>query len=116
MNFQDGKTSFVVGFVHQYLTVKTPCTQQGGIEGFRTVGGSKYDNRCIGTKSVHLCKQLVECLFALIIAAHLSAGSSGLTNGIDFVNENDGRCLFFCLSKKVTYTAGTDTDEHFNEA
>ncbi len=37
------------------------------------------------------------------------------TYGIDFVNEDDARCVLFGLLEHVANAARADTDEHFNE-
>ena len=116
VNLQDRQTTLVVRLVHQYLTVETSRTQQGGIECLGAVGRSQDDHRGIGTETVHFGKELVECLLTLIIAAHLSACGSAFTDGVDLVDEDDGGCLFLCLCEEVTYTAGTDPYEHLDEA
>ena len=37
------------------------------------------------------------------------------TDGIDFINEDDAGRMFLGLLEHVTYTRGTDTDEHFHK-
>ncbi|MNM73974.1 hypothetical protein D3C81_857230 [compost metagenome] len=43
------------------------------------------------------------------------AGATMATDGVDFVDEDDARCVFLGLFEHVANTAGADTDEHFDE-
>ena len=59
-----------VGQVDAYLAVETSGTQQSFVEHVYTVGGCKDDDTAIGAESVHLCKQGVERVLALVVASH----------------------------------------------
>ena len=59
-----------VGQVDANLTVETSGAQQCLVEHVDTVGSCKYDDTAIGAESVHLCKQGVERVLALIVASH----------------------------------------------
>jgi hypothetical protein len=54
---------------HDDLAVEAARTQQRRVEHVRTVGRSDQDDAFIGLKAIHLDQQLVERLFALVIAA-----------------------------------------------
>ena len=67
MHVEHFLTVVQIGQFHIYLTVETACTKQSLIEDVGTVGGSKYYHAAIGAEAVHLGKQLVEGVFALVV-------------------------------------------------
>ena len=115
MHHEDFLTFVQVGQIHMNLTVKTTSTEQSTIQDVSTVGGSHDDDTAVGAKSIHLCQQLVECAFALIITTHGSSLTTCTTNGINLINEDDARCFGFCLLEEVTHTAGAHTYEHLDK-
>ena len=50
--------------------VKPSGTKQGFIKAFRTIGGSQNNHTFFPVKTVHFGKQLVQCLFSLIVGTH----------------------------------------------
>ncbi len=96
------------------LTVETARTQQRGVENVRTVGRGDQDDAFIGLEAVHLDQQLVERLFALVIAA-AETGTTMAADGVDFVDEDDAGRVLLGLLEHVADAACTDTDEHFDE-
>src|SRR5262249_9581051 len=84
-------------------TVKAAGTQQRRIKHIRTVGGRDQDHAFIGFEAIHLDQQLIQGLFTLIVAsAQTSAAVAAY--GIDFINEDDARCILFSLLKQVADT------------
>ena len=116
VDFEDGEPSFIVGLVYQYLSVKSTGSQQCSIEYFRPVGSCQDNDGGIGTKSVHFCKELIERLLSLIVAAHLCSCRTTLSDRVDFIDEDDGRGLFLGLLKEVSDPARTDSDKHLYKA
>ena len=114
MYFQDGLTAIDIGIADRHLAVKATGAQQRRIQNIRAVGGSDDDNALIRTKAVHLHKQLVERLLALIVAA-AHAGAAVAADGIDLINEDDGRRILFGLGEQVAHAGGAYTDVHFHE-
>ena len=114
MHLENCFAPFNVRTANQNLAVKTSGTKQSRIQNIRTVRGSHDDNAFVAFKTVHFDQQLIQSLFTFIMsAAH--AVSAPTTNGIDFIDENDWRGVLLGIFKKITDTAGTDTDKHFNE-
>ena len=97
-------TSLVkVGQVHVYLTVKASCAQQGLVKHIHAVCcGKDYYTR-VSAKAVHLCQQGVERVLALIVAAKAWVLATGTSYGVNLINEDDRRCLVFCLAEGVAY-------------
>ena len=88
MHAQDLLAALHIRTVDRNLTVKTTGTQQRRIQNVRAVGGGDQDDRLALLKTVHLDKQLVERLLALVVTA--AQASSALTShGIDLVNKDD---------------------------
>lgn len=79
-----------------------------------TVGCSHQDHAFVGFETIHLDKELVERLFAFIVTA-AKTGTTMAAHSVDFIDEDDARCVLFALFEHVTHTRCTDTNEHFNE-
>ena len=65
-------------------------------------------------ETVHLDQQLVQRLFALIVAA-AEAGAAMAADRVDFVDEDDAGCVLLGLVEHVAHAARADTDEHLDE-
>lgn len=103
-----------VGDLYVNLTVETAGAQQCGIENIRAVGCRHNDNAVVLFKAVHLDKQLVERLFALVVTA-AQARAALSADRVDFVDENDTRHIVFRLVEQVAHTRRADADEHFDK-
>ena len=99
---------------HNNLAVKPTRTQQCGIKHVRTVRRRDQNDAFIGFKPIHLDQQLVERLFALIIAA-AKACATMATDGVDFVDKDNARRILLGLLKHVAHTTCTNADKHFDK-
>src|SRR5574344_974682 len=97
------------------LSVETSGTKQCLVKNVGTVGGSHDDDTAICAKTVHLCEQLVQRVFTLIITAHRSSFSTSTSNGINLVDEDDAWGFGLGLLEEVTNTARSHTNKHFHE-
>ena len=70
-----------------------PGRVRGRVEGIRAVGSRQNDDTGVALKAVHLGKQLVQGLLALVVAAKLAAVAL-LANGVNFINEYDAGAPF----------------------
>ena len=103
MYLQDIHPSFKIRSVNDHTSVKTSRTKKSRIKNLRSVGRSK-DQKSLGCiKSIHLRKQLVQCLLTLIISAAI-AGITAFTNGIDLIDKYDTRSILLGFLEKVTDT------------
>ena len=96
------------------LPVETAGTQQRRIEHVGTVGRRDDDDAFVGFKAVHLDEQLVERLFALVVAA-AETGATMAADGVDFVDEDDARRVLLRLLEHVAHAARADANEHLDE-
>ena len=95
-------TAFKIRQFYRYTAVETSRTGQCRIKRFRTVGCRQNDNAVVAFETIHLSKELVQSLFALIVSAcHLTV--TFLTDGIDLINKYNAWSFFFCLFKEVTH-------------
>ena len=99
---------------HHHLTVEAARAQQRRIEHVGTVGGGNENHTSGRIKAVHLDQQLVEGLFALVIAA-AEPGATMPADSIDLVDEDDAGRVLATLLEHVAHTAGTNADEHLDE-
>jgi hypothetical protein len=88
---------------HDNLAVETAWTQQRRVEHVGTVGRRNQDHALIGLEAVHLDQQLVERLFALVIAA-AKACATMAADGVDFIDEDDARRVLLGLLEHVAHT------------
>ena len=107
-------SSFEIRAVYDHSAVKTSRTQKCRVQNFRTVRCCKDQHTFGGIKTIHLRKQLVQCLLTLVVSAAITAVTA-LTDRIDLIDKNDTRCTLFGLFKQVSHTRCTDTDKHFHE-
>ena len=75
--------------VYVYLPVESSCAQQCLVENVDAVCCSQHYYARVRSETVHLGEQLVECVFALVVAAHRRVLSAGAAHGVYFVDEND---------------------------
>jgi hypothetical protein len=99
---------------HDDLAVEAAWTHQRRVEHVGTVGRSNQDDAFIGLEAVHLDEQLVERLFALVIAA-AKACATMAADGVDFIDEDDARRVLLGLLEHVAHTGCADAHEHFDE-
>mmetsp|Transcript_3734 Transcript_3734/g.6380 ORF Transcript_3734/g.6380 Transcript_3734/m.6380 type:complete len:348 (-) Transcript_3734:659-1702(-) len=103
-----------VGHVHGHLTIEASGAEQSGVENIRAVGGRDDDHSRVALEAVHLGKELVEGLLALVVAA-AHAGPAGSPDGIDLVDEDDGGALLARLRKQVAHAGRAHTHKHLHE-
>ena len=114
MNLEDLLPAQDVRIGHNDLTVEAARPQQRRIQNVGTVGGGDQDDALIGLEPVHFHQQLIERLFALVIAA-AKPGAAMASNGIDFIDENDAGRVLLALFEHIADAAGADADEHLDE-
>ena len=81
---------------------KRPGRNNARVEHVRPVGGGDQDDAFIGLETVHLDEQLVERLFALVIAA-AKARAAMAADRVDFVDEDDAGCVLLGLLEHVAH-------------
>ena len=106
--------AFEVGAIDDDLAIETARTQQGRVEDVGPVGGGDQDHARRHVEAVHLDEELVERLLALVVTA-TQARAALTTDGVDLVDEDDGRCRLLGLLEQVPHPAGADADEHLDE-
>ncbi len=97
------------------LPVKTACTHKGLIQNICPVCSGQYDNTTVGTKSVHLRKQLIQSVFPFVIGGKSGVLTSGTAYGINFINKNNTRGFFLGLAEEVPDPGCSHPHKHFNK-
>ena len=113
MHLKYGLPAFKVGQFHLYAPVEAARTQQRLVESFGPVGGSKDYHTPLSVESVHLCKQLVESLFALVVARETAVAS--FSYSVNLVNEYYAWCLLVGLLEQIAHLCCTHAHEHLNK-
>ena len=113
MNIENLKTVFALGQSNINVAVKTTRAKQGFVEHVDPVGSSNNNYTGIIIKTVHLDQNLVESL--LIFATSATASVTLMSNGINFIDKDDGRGVFLSFSKEVAHARGTYTNKHFGK-
>ena len=114
MHFQNLLAAADIGQRHHHLAVKPAGALQGRVEHVRAVGGSNHDHSLIAFKPIHLHQQLVQSLFAFIVAA-AQTGTALAAHGIDFVDKDDAGCIFLGLLKHIAHAGSAHAHEHFHK-
>ena len=115
VHLKDGPALHHIWHVHVDLAVKASCTHQGVVQDVRTVGRSQNDDPTVGAKPVHLCQELVQGVLTLVVGSKTGVLASRTSNGVNLVDENDGRRLLLGLLEQVTDAGRTHPDKHFHE-
>jgi len=101
--------------LHVYLPVETACPEQSLVKDISSVGGCKDNHSAVGTKPVHLGKQLVKGILPLIIGAEIGVTATGTPYSINLINEDNTGSLLLGLLEQVPYPRGTHTHKHLHE-
>lgn len=114
MDFQYLFSSLYIRPAHHNFPVKPSWTQDSRIKDIHSVRGCHDNDTLVDAKSVHLHKELVQCLLSLIVtAAH--AGSPPAGNRVDLIDKDDAGRIFLGVLKKVADAGRTHTDKHFHK-
>ena len=114
VHLEDLLAAVQVGRVDADLAVEAAGAQQRGVEDVGAVRRRDQDDVGLDVEAVHLDEQLVEGLLALVVAA-AHAGAAVAADGVDLVDEDDGRRVLLGLLEQVAHAARADTDEHLDE-
>ena len=115
VHLEDGLSLHHVGHVDVDLAVETPGTHQRAVQDVRTVGRRENDDPTVGAKSVHLCQELVQGVFALVVGPEACILSTGTPNGVNLVDEDDGRGLLLGLLEQIADAGRPHADEHLHK-
>ena len=114
VDFQNGFAAMGIGCAHINLPVETAGTQQCRVQNVLPVGGRHDNDALVFAEAVHFHQQLVQRLFPLVVtAAH--ARASAAADGVDFVDEDDGRGQLLGLIEQIPDTAGADAHIQLHE-
>ena len=105
VHLEDGQALLEVGQRHDDLAVEAARPQQGGVEDVGPVGGGDHHDALGGVEAVHLREHLVERLLALVVPA-AEPGAALAADGVDLVDEDDGRRLLARRLEQVAHPAG----------
>ena len=72
------------------------------------------DNALVHAEAVHLYKQLVKSLLALVVTS-AEASASLAAYRVDLINKDYAGRVFLCLVKQIAHTRSAHADKHFNE-
>ena len=114
MDFEDRQSASFCWSADGDVSVKAAGPKQSRIKNVWSVCCGKDDDGIRFVESIHLTKNLVQRLLTLVVASAESSTTLS-SNGINFVNKNDGRRLIFSLSEQIANATRTDTNEHLNE-
>lgn len=82
------------------MPIETPGSDQCLIQMTSIIGGADHNDATVGGETVHLCEQLVQRLS--IGGASHGSRISFAANCINFIDEDDARCILGCFREKIT--------------
>src|SRR5690606_39896881 len=109
MDAEDRLASVDVGCVDDDLTIEAPRAEQRRVEDVGTVRRRHHDHPGVALEAVELDQELVQGLLPLVVAA-TEAGAAVTPDGVDLVDEDDGRRALLGLLEEVPDTGGADAD------
>src|SRR4030042_254729 len=109
MDFQNLLSTIDIGSVDHHMTVESPGSEKSGIQNLRSVGGGHDNHPWIGVKTIHLRQELIECLLLFVVSPH-GIDPARLSEGIQFVNENNTGSMVLSLSKEVPDSCCSHSD------
>ena len=96
------------------MAIETTWAEQCSIKNVWAVCCSHDDDAFCCFEAVHFGKQLIKRLLTLIVPAAKSCSTLS-SNGVNFVDENNGASHFCRLLKQVTHATCTNAHEHLHE-
>ena len=114
MNLKNGEATANIWFVEHDLAIKTSGAEQCRVQYIGAIGGCDNDHVRLFIKSIHLNKELIESLLSLVITSS-SRTVPLAAYRVDFIDEDDARCMFFSFFKEVPYARCAYTDKHLNK-
>ena len=114
MDAQDRLATRAVGEGDGDLPVEFARSQQGRVQNVRPIGRGDDDDARLVVEPIHLDEELVERLFALVVAT-TEARASLPSDRIDLVDEDDRRSRGLCLGEQVADATCADPHEQFHE-
>ena len=115
MHLQNSLAAFQIRRFDGYLTVETARAKQCRIKHVGAVGRGDDDQIGVVIEAVHLNEQLVQRLLTFVVAAAHTGTATLTTDGIDLIDEDDGRSVHLGLIEQIAHTGGAKTHEHFHE-
>jgi hypothetical protein len=97
-----------------HTAVETAGPKQRRVQHVGAVGSRDKNHAVVGLKAVHLDKELIERLLALVMPA-AQASTTVAANSVDFVDEDNARSVLFALLEQVTHAAGAHANKHLHE-
>ena len=88
MDLEDVLSALYIRSSHRNLSVEAARTKNGGIKHVHTVGGRHDNDALVDAESVHLHKELVQGLLALVVRT-AEACTSAPRHRVDLIDEND---------------------------
>src|SRR5918912_1218400 len=89
--------------------------EQRLVQHVRAVGRRQHDHRVARAEAVHLGQDLVERLLLLGVGAETGRTAPRAADGVELVDEDDGRGGLAGLLEQVAHAAGADPDNQLDE-
>ena len=99
---------------HHDLAVETTGAQQGRVQDIGPVGGGDENDTFVGLEAVHFDQQLVERLFALVMAA-AKACAALAAHGVYFVDKDETGGVLLALHEQIAHAGRAHAHEHFHK-
>mmetsp|Transcript_24503 Transcript_24503/g.46451 ORF Transcript_24503/g.46451 Transcript_24503/m.46451 type:complete len:207 (+) Transcript_24503:1084-1704(+) len=115
VHVEDLRATLDVRAVDGDLTVETPRSQKSLVQDVRPVRARQHHDALGGGKAVHLHQELVERVFALVVATSKSLPPTRAPDGVNLVDEDDGRALGARLREQVAHARRPYAHKHLHE-
>ena len=114
MDLEDLLAPLDVRIAHHHLAVKTAGPHQSRVQNVWAVRGRDHNHAFVRAKAVHLHQELVQRLFALIMAAAQTCAAL-TAHRVDLIDKDDAGGILLRLFEQVAHTGGANADEHLHK-
>jgi hypothetical protein len=108
-------TAGLVRWLQHDPPIKPSWSQQGGVEYVRPVGGSQDNHAFLRREAIHFGQDLIQRLLLFGVRAAINGIASRAADGIQLVDEHDGRCSLPGLLEEIAHAARSDANDHLDE-
>ena len=114
VNLEDLVATIQRRFAHRDVPVKASGSQQRRIQHVRSIRRGDNNRRFAGIEPIHLTENLIQRLLAFVVPA-TKPRSTLAPNGINFVNENDGRRVLAGRLEQIANPTSPHTHKHLDK-
>ena len=114
VNLKNCLTAFQIWGFYSHLAIKSTWAQKRRIKHIWSVCSGNNNQISVVIEAIHLYKQLIKSLLALIVTA-CHTTSAAASNSVNLVNKDDCWSVLFSLVKQLAHARRAKANKHLNK-